>query len=149
MPRLKLIYITLLVTACTSQVVQTDITTQDQRVLQNLAGKAYQNSDWLESEIYYSKLVELFPNEKNYWYRLGNIYANSNSFDAAIIAYREVLALDPDDANARFNLGMTHLKQSTHNFNVLQLNLGADHPLSIQSKKFVDGILELLQIEYE
>lgn len=52
----------------------------------------------------YVKLVELWPEEADNWFRLGNCYARSKQPNKAVLAYRETLVRDPKHSKAWFNM---------------------------------------------
>ena len=124
------------------QSVQTQINPVD---LAKQADEAYQRSDWEESEEFYSKLVDIYPLQALYWYRLGNVYAYTNRMDAAIIAYQQAISIEPDDANTWYNLAMAHLKLATISFNAIQGYGDPNDPLTSESLKLLEGILELIE----
>src|SRR5690606_13742568 len=49
------------------------------------------------------------------WFRLGNLHAQAGELEPAAAAYRRALALDPQLARARHNLGMTYLQLGVDN----------------------------------
>ena len=110
-----------------------------------LAESAYASSDWLASEKYYSLLVRSGPQQAVHWYRLGNIYAFTNRPDAAIVAYREAIKLEPESADTWYNLGMVQLRQAIYTFGQLQLHQGNNQDTAEQGSKILKILLELIQ----
>jgi len=110
-----------------------------------LAESTYASSDWLESEKYYSQLVQSGPPQALHWYRLGNIYAFTDRPDAAIVAYREAIKLEPDSADTWYNLGMVQLRQAVYTFAQLQLHPGENQRTAEQGEKILKQLLELIQ----
>jgi len=110
-----------------------------------LASSAYANTDWLTSEKHYSDMIRSGSQQALHWYRLGNIYAYTSRPDAAIVAYREAIRLQPDMAEAWYNLGIIQLKQSAWSLGQLQLHAGEDQTTAGQGKLILQGILELIQ----
>ena len=55
--------------------------------------------------------LRLDPDQKAYFYLLGNLYARSNEADSAEAAYRQALELDPDLADAYNRLGNLYRAQ--------------------------------------
>ena len=110
-----------------------------------LAAEAYEREDFVESEKHYTKIVKEVPNEILPWFRLGNIYARTNRYDAAILAYREVLVRDQSYVNAWYNLAIVQLKQAAGSFNEMQIYTDPSHPLHQRSKETFEGILDLIK----
>jgi len=113
--------------------------------IEKLAAADYENGNWLESEKYYTLLVERDPENSLHWLRLGNIYAMTNRSDAAVIAYREAVRLDPELSNAWYNLGVLQLRQAAHSFNEMQIHIGPEDPLTEQGQRILEGIMELIE----
>jgi len=109
-----------------------------------LAESTYANSDWLKSEQYYSILVQSGAPQALYWYRLGNIYAFTDRPDAAIVAYREAIKLEPESADTWYNLGMVQLRQAVYTFGQLQLHPGDNQRTLEQGEKILKQLLELI-----
>lgn len=135
----------MLLTACTTTPVIKQQPVQHLLETEKLAATAYENSDWQDSEKYYLILIEKDPGQSLYWLRLGNIYSRTNRPDAAIVAYREALVRDSGLTNAWFNMGIIQLKQATYSLNEMQLHVDPEDPVAIQSRKLLEGILELIQ----
>lgn len=110
-----------------------------------LAALAYDNEDYVESEKHYSVMIKEVPKETLPWFRLGNIYARTKRYDAAVIAYREVLIRDQSYANAWFNMAIVQLKQAAGSFNEMQIYTDPSHPLYERSKDTFEGILDLIK----
>jgi len=113
--------------------------------IEKLAAADYEKGNWLESEKYYTILVERDPDKSLNWLRLANIYAMSNRSDAAVIAYREAVRHDPELANAWYNLGVLQLRQAAHSFNEMQIHVEPEDPLTEQGQKILEGIMQLIQ----
>ncbi len=145
----KLIWLLLFLlatTACTlQQSTRKDEPDVDIFEIERLAIAAYDIGDMLESEKYYTILVQKIPKETLHWFRLGNIYARTNRPDAAVFAYRESLIRDPKLVKSWYNMGIVQLKQAAHSFNELQINTDSEHPLHEQGEKVFDGILGLIK----
>jgi len=134
-----------LLTACATAPLVEGPTQDDLFDMEKRAATSYENSDWLESERYYSTLIENDPEKSLNWLRLGNIYARTDRPDAAIIAYREALIRDPELANAWYNMGIIQLRQAVYSFNEMQFHVDPADPVAVQSQKLLDGIMELIQ----
>src|SRR5262245_8454844 len=48
------------------------------------------------------------PRARDPWQALGTVYFRQNAFDKAIDAYRKLLELDPDDADANYSLAVAY-----------------------------------------
>lgn len=57
----------------------------------------------------FSALVEKYPRNAYFWFRLGNALARDHSFRDAIGAYDSAIALDPSDGRFYFNQSLMHL----------------------------------------
>jgi cytochrome c-type biogenesis protein CcmH/NrfG len=109
-----------------------------------LANIAYENEDYVESEKHYTILVEQIPKETEHWFRLGNVYARTEQFDSAVIAYREALVRDPELTKAWFNMSLVQLRQSMNSLLEMQLYSDKNDPLYIRSKELIDELLEVM-----
>ena len=59
-----------------------------------------------EAMALFERMTELFPGTSAYWSNLGTIRRSLNKDDLAEHAFRRALELEPEDANALFNLGV-------------------------------------------
>jgi len=60
--------------------------------------------------VYYNQAIEGYPEDKEFYLNLGILYfQNLKNFQAASPNFRKVTELDPDDANAWYNLAITHV----------------------------------------
>jgi cytochrome c-type biogenesis protein CcmH/NrfG len=138
--------ILLLQTGCAPGTSGIRQTSEAERVHTELqASAAYANNDWLTSEKHYSQLISSGSGQAHHWYRLGNIYAYTGRPDAAIVAYREAIRLQPDMPEAWYNLGLIQLKQSAWSLGQLQLHAGNDPETAGQGKRLLQGIIDLIQ----
>lgn len=112
--------------------------------IQARADAAYQKADYAAAEKQYAVLAREAPSAPLNWFRLANIYAQTNRPEAAIAAYRQALARDPGFSEAWYNMGLVQLKEATHSLLQLQTYTREDQPLYDQSRKIVDGVLNLL-----
>ncbi len=76
------------------------------------ASKAYANDDFELAETLFLQVVKNDQNNSRGWYKLGNIYANSDRLQAAIDAYHNAIDIKPDHQKARHNLGVIYLEQA-------------------------------------
>lgn len=119
----------------------------EQQATAELAEAAYLRSDWSASEQYYTRLVTAEPQQAEYWYRLGNIYAFTERPQAAEVVYREALRIDPGLTDAWYNLGLLQLKQAAVSFGQLQLHADGDSETLDQGRTILRGILELIRYD--
>ena len=135
-----------MLSACTDPFVKkNEEPQQDMFQVERLANQTYQNNEWLESEKHYTLLVEKIPEEAQHWFRLGNIYAQTQRPDAAVAAYRESLIRDPKFAKAWFNMGVLHLKQAANSFGEFQLYVDNQDPLYRKSQEIFRDTLAIIQ----
>ncbi len=73
---------------------------------------AYEQSDFELAEKLFKQVVNADPDNVRAWFKLGNIFANTERPMAAIDAYHKVLELEPDNVKAKHNLGIVYLEQS-------------------------------------
>jgi len=70
-----------------------------------LLGVAYQNNkQYTEALAMYNKLLEIFPDYTNVYFKLGEIYEAQKKTDLAVQNYQKVLELDPNAKAARLKL---------------------------------------------
>ena len=133
-------------TACTGLEKKQSVPEQEQDLfqVQKLADEAYQKDDYPEAEKQYTILVKKNPADPLVWFRLANVYARTNRPDAAVAAYREALVRDPELSKAWYNMGLIQLKEAVHSFTQLQVYTKEDQPLYEQSRKIVDGLVDIL-----
>jgi cytochrome c-type biogenesis protein CcmH/NrfG len=143
----KIIIICLLLglCACNSQPVKETVSQIDASEVERIADHAYENQDWLSSERHYVQLVQDPPVKASHWFRLGNIYAKTRRADAAMVAYREALRLDPKLSKAWFNMGILQLKQAAKSFDHLQSQADEKDPLHSRGRDIFSGIIELIK----
>lgn len=77
---------------------------------EQLAEQAYRQGNYVLAAKLYVDIVEAMPDQADYWYRLGNAYAQQGLSQQASLSYQQSLALDPGNARGWHNLGMMHLK---------------------------------------
>ncbi len=78
--------------------------------LNQAAMDAYQAENWPLALDLHRELAASGSASARGWYRLANLEARDGDLDAALLAYRRSLEIDPDLAEARHNLGMVHLR---------------------------------------
>jgi tetratricopeptide (TPR) repeat protein len=80
--------------------------------LYKLALQAQQNNQPQEAENFFHAYLQLQPSVKG-WFCLGNLHFTQSQFAAAEVAYRQALALQPNQVTIHNNLGYT-LQQQGH-----------------------------------
>lgn len=111
------------------------------------AREAYEARDWRTAERHYAVLAKEIPQEAEYWFRLGNIYARTGRPDLAVRAYRETLVRDADFAKAWFNMGIVQLRQAANSFLKMEIHVAEDDPMRVQAGRAYRSILEILDEE--
>ena len=100
---------TLLLSACASN----GETEKRQEILRlnQQALEAEMEEDDEQARIAYRELLELDPARPRAWFQLGNIEARAGELAAARDAFVNALETDPDYHEARYNLGLMHLRE--------------------------------------
>ena len=102
--------------SCASQNAKQDIACTKKILsvieLSNNATTAYDQGDLELAEKLFKQVVATDPDNVRAWYKLGNIYFNTDRPKAAIDAYHNVIELDPNHTMAKHNLGIVYLEQS-------------------------------------
>jgi len=76
------------------------------------AEDAYQAGRWPDAMQQYEELVRAFPKNPFLLFRYGNAASQLGIYENAAQAYHSALVLDPNYAEAAFNLGLVRLSQS-------------------------------------
>jgi len=63
--------------------------------------------DYADADKWLTKMLEWTPNDSDGWYNLGRTKYNENRFAEAISAFQQCLKLDPRNAKAQDNLGLS------------------------------------------
>jgi tetratricopeptide (TPR) repeat protein len=64
--------------------------------------------DFVDADKWLTRALESNPNDSEGWYYLGRAKYNENRFEEAVHAFSECLRLDPANAKAEDNLGLSH-----------------------------------------
>ena len=56
------------------------------------------------------KISEVYPNDAEVYYKLGNAYAKKNMYTTAIPQWEKAVGIDPTLVNACYNLGLVYQK---------------------------------------
>src|SRR6266487_3140192 len=88
------------------------INPRDVLALFNLGRASFDQDNYMEAKELYERLVDVTPDDPIAWFQLGKVYeklelrnvSDLHTIDAAIMAYRRVLELDPHNLEAAFAL---------------------------------------------
>ncbi|MCC5853738.1 MAG: tetratricopeptide repeat protein [Alkalimonas sp.] len=76
------------------------------------AENAYQLALFDQAETLYLEILREVPNYAPALFRLGNIYSRTGRLDAAVNAYHQNLAIEPENHRAMYNLALVRLRQA-------------------------------------
>ncbi len=116
----------------------------DIKATEALASERYAAGDWAAAEVQYVALAREIPQQADYWFRLGNIYARTDRPDPAVSAYREALVRDPQLSKAWFNMGVVQLRQAANSFHKMEVHVPAGDPSRVQAEVAYAAILAIL-----
>ena len=93
------------------------INPRDVLALFNLGRARFDQDDYMEAKDLYERLVDVTPEDPIAWFQLGKVYeklelrnvSDLHTIEAAIMAYRRVLELDPHNLEAAFALMEIHM----------------------------------------
>jgi tetratricopeptide (TPR) repeat protein len=93
------------------------INPRDVLALFNLGRARFDQDGYMEAKDLYERLVDVTPEDPIAWFQLGKVYekleqrnvSDLHTIDAAIMAYRRVLELDPHNLEAAFALMEIHM----------------------------------------
>jgi len=93
------------------------INPRDVLALFNLGRASFDQDNYMEAKDLYEHLVEVTPDDPIAWFQLGKVYekldlrniSDLHTLDAAIMAYRRVIELDPHHLEAAFALMEIHM----------------------------------------
>lgn len=100
----------------------------------------YARADWEAAERPCLELARIEPVGAQDWFRLGNVYANTDRLRAAAEAYTEALKRAPERGDIRFNQALTLLRLAVNEWNQA-LTLGDD---ATAMRGQIVGLLEAL-----
>lgn len=141
---------TMLVAGCQPQNLRPD--PDDNRhsmtELEQRADRAYNRDDWQTAEQAYRKLTQMAPAEADPWFRLGNVYTYQGRAGAALTAYHEALARDPEHARAWYNMGLVQLRQASISFANLQETTADEDPLNRRARVLLETMTQLMESDF-
>jgi tetratricopeptide (TPR) repeat protein len=76
------------------------------------ANEAYHDARLNDAETQYLNITKNYPEYKEAWFKLGNIYARQGRLKASIRQYERVIKLDPEDGRAWYNLAIVKVNES-------------------------------------
>lgn len=91
-----------------------------------------------------SIVVRRIPQDGQTWFRLANIYAQTNRPRLAVVAYQNALIRNPDNTKAWHNMGVVRLRQAANDFLSLAKSVPPNDPLYERGIEMAQSILELL-----
>ncbi|MCX8094084.1 MAG: tetratricopeptide repeat protein [Candidatus Goldbacteria bacterium] len=77
------------------------------------AKKLYDEGRYKEAIEYLQALLKKDPKNPVYWNQLGSVYAQLNSFDNAIISFKNAIKYDPKNIKAMYNLGLVYSEKGS------------------------------------
>lgn len=76
--------------------------------------KAKQEGRLLAAERLFRKAIEIEPQNPDFHFELGNLYAERSRFDGARKEYEQAIMISPDHLPARYNLGLVYRELGLH-----------------------------------
>lgn len=141
--------ICLFITACNDMNIRSALDSgNDYESIHKRANSAYLRQEWVNAERDYQTLAKQRPGELETWYRLGNIYANTDNLDAAVRAYRKALDIDAKNSKVWNNLGVVQLRQATRTFVEMYQNADSSDPLKERAEYVVDNMSKLMKTAF-
>ncbi|HEX5056727.1 MAG TPA: tetratricopeptide repeat protein [Gammaproteobacteria bacterium] len=116
----------------------------DLMVLQASAAKAYAEGDWRAAEKYFKTLTERVPEEGEFWFRLGNVYARLQRPEDAVAAYKEALLRQNVKSKSWHNMGIVYLRQAANAFTQMLTGMTPEDPLFERATMLNDAVLKIL-----
>jgi len=89
---------------------------------------AYHRDQPEEALELYRRILGLDDSREIAWYRLGNLLTGKGELEAAMEAYQRALALKPDYTDARYNLGLVHIRHGAATFDQAREILAREDP---------------------
>ncbi|MEO0535336.1 MAG: tetratricopeptide repeat protein [Cyanobacteria bacterium P01_A01_bin.123] len=98
-------------TALESPAIASDLSPQDIEAIAKLRQQAFtatSTGEFAQAEIYWSKLLDLLPENPALWSNRGNVRLSQNKLDAAIADYDQAIAIAPDAPDPYLNRGAAY-----------------------------------------
>jgi superkiller protein 3 len=111
------------------------INPRDVLALFNLGRACFDQDNYMEAKDLYERLVEVTSDDPIAWFQLGKVYeklelrnvSDLHTIDAAIVAYRKVLELDPHNLEAAFALMEVFMNLRKPDEAILVLEAAVEH----------------------
>ncbi|MCX8094053.1 MAG: tetratricopeptide repeat protein [Candidatus Goldbacteria bacterium] len=111
------IFIIFILNSCTvlkrQVTVKTPETVDELKEAETEAKKLYDEGRYKEAIEYLQALLKKDPKNPVYWNQLGSVYAQLNSFDNAIISFKNAIKYDPKNIKAMYNLGLVYSEKGS------------------------------------
>ncbi len=88
-------------------------TVDEMKETETEAKKLYDEGRYKEAIDYLLALLKKDPKNPVYWNQLGSVYAQLNSFDNAILSYKNAIKYDPKNVKAMYNLGIIYSEKGS------------------------------------
>ncbi len=72
----------------------------------------FQQGNFEQAVIHYSRVLEMKPDDPETYYNLGNVYLKQRDFEQAIMKYNKTLELNPDLPQVHNNLGNIYFRRA-------------------------------------
>ena len=76
------------------------------------ANESYHEARLNDAETQFLHITKQYPEYKESWFKLGNIYARQGRLKASIRHYERAIQLDPEDGRAWYNLAIVKINES-------------------------------------
>lgn len=106
---------------------------------------AYHGERWDEALPLYQELVEADPERALAWYRLGNLQTRAGDLDGAMDSFTRTLALEPDNAEARHNLGLVQIRRGAEHVRTARRDLQRPGLIAESDRYLTYLLIDLVQ----
>lgn len=105
------------ISSCTVMKRQTTVkppeTVDELKEAETEAKNLYDEGRYKDAIEYLTALLKKDPKNPVYWNQLGSVYAQLNSFDNAIISYKNAIKYDPKNIKSMYNLGLIYSEKGS------------------------------------
>lgn len=101
------------------------------------AERAYDNGQWEDALVHYTRLAQQSPDSPEVSFRLGNLHARLGRLREAADSYERVLAANAHHAKSWHNLGVVRARQAIAALGQAQLDPGA---AALPSRRLLDNL---------
>lgn len=88
-------------------------------------------------------MVERYPRNAYFWFRLGNCLAKTGDLRSAMGAYDNAIVIDPSDARFHFNLAQMHLGLAKAALQAASGHSQNGQDLAPEAGRLLDGLARL------